>query len=579
MRSTHLLLVVTAVCGSVACSEGPRLVPPDTGVPGPDTSTNEDVTSDLVAIEDAAMMGMDATVEEDSGTGVDDTGVRTDTGVVRDTGVPRDVISGPVDLVVRVGSAPADAPDRFTGAEVPAIAAPEIVYPQNGTVIPPNLRGFEYQVRGPAGATLYEITFRGGNGRVRVYSPCVAVGGGCAISINDEAMAGLAVASAGAEMQVSVRATTAAGIGRATAATLGVSGSDIRGGVYYWTVEGVANAIMRYEWGAGMGRSEQFIAGNAFACVGCHSLSRDGSRIAIGVGIPGPSVMTTYDTLSRATVGAAYGANFATFSPDNTRLLTSNGSVFAPINPATGTAVTGFPAGQSGTQPDWSPDGRSVVYSIPTGAIPIGSPGHGAPASLQIIGYDPAMSRFTGSRPLLPSMGENNYYPHFAPDSDWVIFNRSSGQSSSAPDARLWAIRASTGGAPVEFNIANSTGNLVNSWPRWAPFRDTYNGDAIYWFTFSSHRDYGLRLRNSAAMNATAQLWMAAFKISEGVARRDPSTPAFWLPFQSISGSNHIAQWTERVQRRTCGADMECAPGERCISLMTAGGMRCVGGT
>lgn len=134
------------------------------------------------------------------------------------------------------------------------------------------------------------------------------------------------------------------------------------------------------------------------------------------------------------------------------------------------------------------------------------------------------------------------------------------------------------GEAPVEFVTANSTGNLVNSWPRWAPFRDTYDGEPIYWFTFSSHRNYGLRLNNSGAMNPTAQLWMAAFRVRRGEARMDPSTPAFWLPFQSIRASNHIAQWTEQVRRRSCTADTECAPGERCVSLMTAGGNRCVGG-
>lgn len=583
MRSIRLLLVLSAVsAASAACSEGPSLTRRDTGVgsdtgspddtgTGADTSAGEDVIDDLVAMEDAAMMGMDATVGPDSSA--------ADTGVIVDTGVARDVMTGPVDLVVRINGAPMDAPDRFTGAEVPAITAPEIVYPESGTVVPPNLSGLEYHLRGPASVQLYELVFRGTNGRVRVYSPCVSVGGGCVVAINAEAMAGIAGAASGAEVQVSVRAQTRAGIGRATTAQLGVSQSDIRGGVYYWTVEGVTNAIMRYEWGAGTARSEQFVQGNAFACVGCHSLSRDGTRVAVGLGIPGPSTMSTYDATSRMTVGAAYLANFATFSPDNSRLLTSNGAVLAQIDPATGAAISGYPSGISGTQPDWAPDGSKIVLTVASGMIPLGSPGHGAPASLQIMQYDTATRRYGGTTTLLPSTGENNYYPHFAPDSDWIIFNRSAGQSSSAPDARLWAIRASAGGAPVEFVAANRTGNLVNSWPRWAPFNDTYNGQQIFWFTFSSHRDYGLRVRNSSAMNPTAQLWMAAFKISEGVARRDPSTPAFWLPFQSTTGSNHIAQWTERVQRRTCGMDTECAPGERCVSLITAGGARrCVGG-
>jgi TolB protein len=571
-----VFLLCAGVLASAACSEGRGIAPRDTGG-NAEGGSDQDVVDELVAQEDAAM-GMDATVEEDSSvTPPADSATGTD--AARDAVVPpRDAPIGMVDLVVRVGTAPMNAPDLFTGPEVGSVAAPTIVYPDTGTVVPPNLTGLEYHLRGPGGVELYELTFRGSNGRVRVYSPCVAVGGGCAVSITDPAMVGLAQAALGGEMQVTVRARTAAGAGRAATATLGVSQSDIRGGVYYWTVAGATNAIERFDWGIGAARREPFVQGNAFACVGCHALSRDGARITVGVGIPGPATTNTYDVLSRMTVGAAYGANFATFSPDNSKLLTSNGAVFTMIDPVAGTTVAGFPSGVSGTQPDWSPDATRVVYALPRGAIPLGSPGHSAPADLQILTYDPAMRRFSGTRSLIASGGENNYYPHFAPDSDWVIFNRSSGGSSSAPDARLWAVRAS-GGAPIELATTNGMGDRVNSWPRWAPFRDNYDAGSIYWFTFSSHRDYGLRLSNSGAMNPTAQLWMAAFRIQRGEMRMDPSTPPFWLPFQSVSASNHIAQWTEQVRRRTCANNMECPPGERCVSLISAGGMRCVGGT
>ena len=44
----------------------------------------------------------------------------------------------------------------------------------------------------------------------------------------------------------------------------------------------------------------------------------------------------------------------------------------------------------------------------------------------------------------------------------------------------------------------------------------------------------------------------------------DPSMPPFWLPFQDISGGNHIAQWTTKVARVPCTSDLQCAANEKC---------------
>jgi hypothetical protein len=56
---------------------------------------------------------------------------------------------------------------------------------------------------------------------------------------------------------------------------------------------------------------------------------------------------------------------------------------------------------------------------------------------------------------------------------------------------------------------------------------------------------------------------MAAFR--PGMNGPDPSAPAFWVPFQSITEGNHIAQWVNNIQRQTCGTGM-CANGEQCIN-------------
>ncbi|HEX9105206.1 MAG TPA: hypothetical protein VF997_23510, partial [Polyangia bacterium] len=61
--------------------------------------------------------------------------------------------------VVIAPGAPADAPGKFGG---PATgAAPTMVYPPDGTLVPPNLNELEVQFTPPAGATLFEVGFVG----------------------------------------------------------------------------------------------------------------------------------------------------------------------------------------------------------------------------------------------------------------------------------------------------------------------------------------------------------------------------------------------------------------------------------
>ena len=68
--------------------------------------------------------------------------------------------------------------------------------------------------------------------------------------------------------------------------------------------------------------------------------------------------------------------------------------------------------------------------------------------------------------------------------------------------------------------------------------------------TFSSTRRYGLRTPPAAtsAESATGTwLWMVAIDPDRALADQDPSYPAFYLPFQDVTSSNHIAQWTKSV--------------------------------
>jgi hypothetical protein len=170
---------------------------------------------------------------------------------------------------------------------------------------------------------------------------------------------------------------------------------------------------------------------------------------------------------------------------------------------------------------------------------------------------------------------------------------------------------------PLDLEKANGSPasapvDVSNSWPRWSPFVQTYKGSKLLWITFSSTRDYGLRVFNSKAGQFQCYpadsyeqpgashgqtfppnckqplIWMAAMNLStaEIMTGGDPSYPAFFLPFQAIVDSmnrpnhNHTAQWTETVvsqpqpdmgacipdQQDCTAAPNNCCGGETCLA-------------
>jgi hypothetical protein len=68
---------------------------------------------------------------------------------------------------------------------------------------------------------------------------------------------------------------------------------------------------------------------------------------------------------------------------------------------------------------------------------------------------------------------------------------------------------------------------------------------------------------------------MAPVLLNEGSgAGKDPSKPAFWLPFQDITTHNHTPQWTQQVATMT-PMGMCIATGGNCMQNPAA----CCGGS
>jgi len=156
---------------------------------------------------------------------------------------------------------------------------------------------------------------------------------------------------------------------------------------------------------------------------------------------------------------------------------------------------------------------------------------------------------------------ENDYYPAYAPDGRLLVFDRSTCTSGSSTGtecnadtnatATLMAIDTQAAGAtPLALTNANKPGiadgtntALTNSFPKWNPYLfGKLSGGNIAYMTFSSKRNYGLRTPPGTG----TLLWMAAVDL-DAPAGTDPSSVAFALPFQDITTSNHIAQWTTQI--------------------------------
>lgn len=476
--------------------------------------------------------------------------------------------------VVIAEGAPADAPTMFGGSEDPS-AAPELVYPEDGVVVPPNMREIELHYR-TGGNTVFELAFRAPAVDLRVYVGCPeSVGGGCIYTPDDDVWDTLATAGRGSgPIPYTLRGTDGSTVGTAAEQHISFAEEDITGGLYYWNAG--AGRIMRYEWGLRGSSAEVFLdrgRTGALMCVGCHSVSRDGTKIAVGLDIPGSSFQA-YDVATREQVFSRGGGgffpgtgepSFFTFSPDSLRIVSGAGSSIDIRDAMTGDIIDANLA-SNGTMPDWSPDGDHIVYVESDTPPPIDSPSvsSGSIASLVFDG-----TSWSRGPTLVDRTTENNYYPSYSPDGAWVVFNRSpsninsmgdddAGMVARVSDAQLWVVAAEGSGTLVRLE---RTDGFADSWPKWDPTAYIDRGRDLFWVSFASRRAYGLRFEE----DARSQIWMAAFYPDDAAAGLDPASPAIRVPFQEIDSSNHLPQWVTSIERMTCTDDSQCSGGEFCM--------------
>ncbi len=451
--------------------------------------------------------------------------------------------------------------ERAATAPQPS-AAPSLVYPPDDAHVPNDFAPLHFQWRAPAELDGFELRIDSADAELRYYTD------GRSWLEDDETSRFFAPSHAGESVRVQVRALARAEpevVYESEPITLRVSESRLSGAVYYWSSS--AQGIKRSELGAS--RAIRVLpaapATEPAGCVGCHVVSRDGTRIAVAdererlavfslpelaPGVfeaPMPKAPPTPPPMSDTSKGpmgmammpgmqgmqgkAPRDYGWGSFSPDGTRLAYADKGKLHIIDVTNGTepAKLMSPPDSHVTHPDWSPDGRTIAVSYAMMKQPKGNKlvrGTGiARFRLDEAGI------WSGPEDLVPSSGADDTlaFPSFSPDGRWIAFSRAIGGSKDSASSELWVVAADGSAPPVRLDRAHVPG-FGDSMPTWP---------APGFVAFSSTRDYGDVLTGTQR----DQLWLTAIDVAALDARRDPSSPAVWLPFQEPAESNHRAFW------------------------------------
>ena len=518
---------------------------------------------------------------------------------------------------------PADPGSSFTGSADPTLA-PSLVYPNDGVLLPPNLGTVEIQfLPGKKTGELYELSLQSAFSDLRLYTRCYSdpaqfLSGTCVQNLDSATVDILSESNRGGPaVTLSVRGGDGSGAyGQATEASIQFAADRVDGAVYYWTTSNPPR-IMRFDFGSQSALapvlqpsdlpSDAGVAGGGTRCIGCHSLSRDGKRMAAAAGASYESYLVYLNDL---TLPRTATSNWLTVdgrnngpASQNRVLITSfnpDGSEFVAVAPnGSGTAnslmfhdgVTGLRKTTSdGTLtlpftpafPDWSPDGGSIavthIYGNNNSTIQFQEGG------ISVVTQGTAGWNLPPIEVVPHVVGKNRYNATFVPDSSFLLYSESILQTSdnnntnavdaySDPSAKTWAVAPVAGATAISLDKANASGvadkmtvvdsrdatlqakiaagQLMNTFPRAAPFANKQDGHKLFWFTTSSQRRAGLRKyypNNSVVGDPPTQtlLWMFAIDADKTVAGQDGSYPGFFLPFQDMTTSNHMAVWTQK---------------------------------
>ncbi len=360
--------------------------------------------------------------------------------------------------------------------------------------------------------------------------------------------------------------------------------------------------------------------GGSSQCRVCHSVAANGSVLITQRSGGDERKFSAYDLKTGAETtltpeGGAANFSWPAIYPDGTMFVgdssTASGStttpngLFAIPSGASGSPSpipTNWPSGFSGAYPSFSPDGKSLAFTMFKGA-----PGADA-KTLGMMTFDNATKTFGALTTLhTPAAGSTALFPSFLPTNDGLVFERETrfngrdyGGTRSDADvappnpkadvgthAELWWLdlktKPPTAVALSRLNGKEGSASYLPIGPNghdddttlnYEPTVNPVPSGGYAWVVFTSRRRYGNiatinpfysdpRFHDLTATATPKKLWVAAIDLN-APAGTDPSHPAFYLPAQELLAGNSRGYWVVdpcRSDGNACDTGDECCGG------------------